>query len=142
MAITPSMSSAKMSRFTVSLRPKASPLDGSRPLVPRRHGAVKVRVVGQVAADGSGVAKDLVLHHVLPRLDGAEEVGNVVGGVVVALRQRIALRRARNQRNGRRRMGRMPLLHALLPLLRGHAAPAIGFKARRYVLRRKRNRAS
>src|ERR1017187_3375116 len=84
-----------------------SALDRFGRRIPRRHGAVKVRVIGLVAGNGRVVAEDLVLDHMLPRLDGAEEVGDVVGGVVVALRRRIALHLAQLCR--RRGMPRMPL---------------------------------
>ena len=68
---------------------------------------LKVRVIGHVARNRRVVAEDLVFNHVLACLHGLEEIGNVIGCVVVSLRRGIRL----HLRQRRRRLGMrgMPL---------------------------------
>jgi hypothetical protein len=51
-----------------------------------------------VAGDGGVVAEDFVLKDVLPRLDCVEEVGDVVGGIVVVLGRRVTFHFAQHRR--------------------------------------------
>ena len=90
-------------------------------------------MIGHVAGDGGIVAEDLVLHHVLARLDGAEEVGDVVGGVVVTLRRGVAFHLA--QLIGRRGMRGVPLGQILLLGRRGPAVQRIALRPRARILR-------
>src|ERR1035437_1783083 len=99
---------------------------------------MKIRVVGQVAADSGVITENLVFHYVLPRHHGAEEVGDMVRGLVIPLWQSVALNLA--ERRGRGRMSRTPLVLTLFFLCRRHSTPTIGFKARSHILGRKRQR--
>jgi len=101
--------------------------------VPRRHATVKVRVIGHVAGDGRVVAEDLVLHHALTCLNGAEEVSDMIGGVVIARRRGIAFHFA--QRNGWRGMRRVPLGQVLLLGRRRPAVQRVALRLRACILR-------
>ncbi len=66
-------------------------LDRLRRRVPCGDIAVKVRMIGHVTGDGGVVAEDLILDHMLTRLHRAEEIGDMVGCVVIAGCRGIAL---------------------------------------------------
>src|ERR1035441_3066226 len=99
---------------------------------------MEIRVVCQVATNGGIVAEDLVFNYMLTRDRRTEEVGNVGGGIVIAVRKREGLRITR--RWNRLRMRRFPLLHSLLALRLRHPAPTIRLELRPYILRGKRDR--
>src|ERR1019366_10025161 len=86
-------------------------LDRPRRRVPCGDVAVKVRVIGHVTGDGGVVTEDLVFHHVFSCFHRTEEVGDMVGCVVIAGRRGITLhlsefRGGRGMRSEERRVGK------------------------------------
>ena len=95
---------------------------------------MEVRIVGLMAGVGRVVAEDLILHHVLPRLNGAEEVTDVVGGIVVIPRCGESFHLT--QRHQRGRVVPVPLVQILLLGRRRPAIQRVAFGTRVGVLRR------
>src|SRR5580704_1107626 len=54
--------------------------------IPRGHVAVKIGMIRHVTGDRGVVSKYLVLDHMFASLDGVEEIRDVIGRIVVAMR--------------------------------------------------------